>query len=282
MSLLTLLSAIFSREAFAALWFFVGSSGPFSPTDVAGLVLWLKADAGTFQDTGCSSAATTDTTKVNCWQDQSGEGNHVISSDTANTDPTIETGEQNGNPVIRFGGTSTQRLIAPDDASLDVTTFTAFAVFKVNNDGITDTNAGILLKNGNTSGATAAYGITALKQSAGQSRNGVFMDPTGSAWDQYADGATDRAYSTAWLFTQWYDGSTATCWTNATQDGTENISGAVTTTTGELSIGGVSASFGITSRMRADVAEIILYNSALSQANREAVRDYLNTKYVVY
>lgn len=65
------------------------SSGSFSPTDISGLKLWLKADAITGKSDG-------DT--VSTWSDSSGLGNDA----TAGTAPIYKTNIINGLPVVRF------------------------------------------------------------------------------------------------------------------------------------------------------------------------------------
>ena len=49
----------------------------FSPTNIAGLQLWLKADAGTYQSSG-GSAATADNDPIGEWQDQSVNAKHAV------------------------------------------------------------------------------------------------------------------------------------------------------------------------------------------------------------
>lgn len=68
---------------------------PFSPTDIAGLKLWLKADAG----------VTLNGSTVSQWDDQSGNGNHASQS-TASYQPTFVANQLNGKPVLRFDGSN--------------------------------------------------------------------------------------------------------------------------------------------------------------------------------
>lgn len=82
----------------------------FDPLDLSP-VLWLKADAGTYQSSG-GSAATADTDPVGQWQDQSGNARHFEQA-TAGRRPQLRTGVQNGLPVVRGDG-SDDYLIGPD------------------------------------------------------------------------------------------------------------------------------------------------------------------------
>lgn len=71
-----------------------GGGGGFVPTDVGGLVLWLRADT----ITGLS-----DGDPVSTWLDESGNGTDATSSSALR--PTYQTSEINGLPVVRFDGT---------------------------------------------------------------------------------------------------------------------------------------------------------------------------------
>ena len=64
------------------------------PTNIAGCLLWLKADAG---------AQTNALGGVTNWLDQSGNGNHAASQAAA-THPGYVTNVVNGQPVVRFSG----------------------------------------------------------------------------------------------------------------------------------------------------------------------------------
>src|SRR5690348_4328042 len=68
-------------------------SGTFSPTDISGLKLWVKAD----QIGGLS-----DGDPVSTWSDQSGVGNDMTSS--GSNRPTYKTGILNSFPIVRFDG----------------------------------------------------------------------------------------------------------------------------------------------------------------------------------
>ena len=64
------------------------ASAPFSPIDIAGISLWLKADAG----------VTVDGDFVTAWADQSGSGNNATAIDT----PTLST--VSGKTFMNFAG----------------------------------------------------------------------------------------------------------------------------------------------------------------------------------
>lgn len=65
-----------------------------SPTDIAGLKAWYKA----------SSIVQADNTAVASWADSSGNG-WTVTQATGSAQPTFQTNELNGQPVVRFDGT---------------------------------------------------------------------------------------------------------------------------------------------------------------------------------
>lgn len=92
-----------------------------SPPQLANLVSWYKADTGVFQDTGGTTPATTTGQNVALWQDQSGQGNHVLQATTANK-PTYATGALNGLPSINFVSSGSQYLKTSGTATLGIST----------------------------------------------------------------------------------------------------------------------------------------------------------------
>ncbi len=75
----------------------------FTPTQIAGLKLWLKADAGLFKDAAKAQPATADADAIYTWADQSGNGNDAIQATLANR-PLLKLAIQNGKAVVRFDG----------------------------------------------------------------------------------------------------------------------------------------------------------------------------------
>lgn len=78
---------------------------PFEPTEISGLKGWWKAD----------SIDQADNTSVSAWLDSSGNEAHMYQS-SATAQPTLQTNELNGYPVVRFDGTNDfMNLTAPFD-----------------------------------------------------------------------------------------------------------------------------------------------------------------------
>lgn len=72
----------------------------FTPIDPAGLKLWLKSDAGLFQDSAGNTPVANDGDPVGLWQDQSGQGNHASQSDDAMR-PGYKTNVRGGLPSVQ-------------------------------------------------------------------------------------------------------------------------------------------------------------------------------------
>src|SRR5687768_11145672 len=93
------------------------------PSDIAGLKLWLKADAIT---------GLADGDPVTTWADSSGEGNDFTQG-TAGNKPIYKTSILFGLPVVRFDGTDD--VLLGGDLSADFpSAATLFVLFKPNSD----------------------------------------------------------------------------------------------------------------------------------------------------
>jgi hypothetical protein len=79
---------------------------PVSPPST-NLVLWLKADAGSYKDAGSTLCADGDTCQQ--WNDQSGNGWN-FSQATSGNRPTYKAGILNGLPVLRFDHSSSNSM----------------------------------------------------------------------------------------------------------------------------------------------------------------------------
>lgn len=78
---------------------------PFEPTEISGIKGWWKAD----------SIAQADGSSISAWLDSSGNEAHMYQS-SASAQPTLQTNELNGYPVVRFDGTNDfMNLTAPFD-----------------------------------------------------------------------------------------------------------------------------------------------------------------------
>ncbi|GAA2357762.1 hypothetical protein Cme02nite_33590 [Catellatospora methionotrophica] len=210
----------------------------------AGSVVWLRADTG----------VTTSAGKVTNWADQSGTGHHA-SMPVAARQPSLVGAVVNGKPVVRFGGSQSLSLV-----TVNPTTFTVFVVGKntkptetysmILGPGGDNANNQLRWENGTQALVYGSNGIPATTSTVGNTR--VFHDLV----VRY-DGATLRVY----------------------RDGTLYTSTPVAAS-GGWSINQIGAYYS-SSFMQGDLAELLVYPSGLSDADRVATQNYLKSKYAL-
>lgn len=232
------------------------------PSTIAGLTGWWSADAGVFSDAGSTPAVDNDT--IRQWNDQSGNGRH-FSQATAPNRPTFKTNIVNAKPVVRFGGGT------DDDYMTAVAGSNFFAA-----------------------GAKTAFVVFYHRAN--------FSAPLWSVWDgavNYVnqlgsntgadhltvnnDGATDTAIKTGLALGTWnigtflhssgllYSGANDTRDTSLVSSASGNTSSLANTTYLGVSNG--------PTYLDGDIAEVLFYNAALSQPERQVVEGYLANKY---
>jgi hypothetical protein len=234
--------------------FFGGAAKAFSPSDISGLQLWLDATTGLFDATSGGSAVTTDGSAVARWEDQSGNGRHATQT-TSNNRPLLKTSILNSKNVIRFDGS---------------------------NDGMAITEYDL--------GSSPAYTVFAVKYQTSEAFR-IFLaagniEPYLSARDNAAGGFTHwdggthlhSSFTSSQLW-QIFIYSQNSSNRKFYKDNGAAVTGTTSTRQAKIrDIGFGAGSF----RWNGDLAEIILYNSYLSDSDRESVRDYLNTKWAIY
>jgi len=232
-------------------------AAPFDPSSISGLQLWLKADA----------LALADNDPVTTWTDSSGLG-HDYTQGTAANKPTYKTAILNGEPVIRLDGTN-DYLDGP--ASSTLISASARTVFVV--------------------GKTAVFSVANPSNAPGAP---CFLLDV----DTYHGRSTDSLPSNQFHASH-YDGahklvSVATdtsfhYWTERHESGTLYLSqdggaeasiaaGNVQVLTALTRIGTNSGS---TLFLNGDIAEILVYNVALSAGDRTSVQGYIESKYAL-
>ena len=205
------------------------------------LELWLKADAG----------VTAVDTRVSQWADQSGNGHHASMADAAKQ-PFLVDSQLNGKPVVRFAGAESLRFAA----NVQANNFTFFVVGKNNR-------------------PDEAFNLI-LGPSGG--RNNQLRWESGSVvlfTLQSSPNVTSNVGNTK-IYHQLagsYDGSTFSFF----RDGTPQSSQALQTSE-VWAFGQVGAWYSEYFAL-ADMAEIMVYNRALSDAERTTVGTYLGGKY---
>lgn len=234
----------------------------FSPDDISGLTLWLKADA----ITGLS-----DGDNLSTWTDQSTAGNDATAP--AGKEPTYETNELNSLPVVRFNGTAdymnangTATMFSGVDKP-----WTVFVVGKFSN--IAAFRAYWAVGN---SGSNTPY--IDGENNVGSNHRIQYRIDSGSASTATINGDIDTSYQ---VICYLYDGTDATIYVD-TVGGT-----AITLPSGQMTIdtftvGALRWSSTYYFYHLGDIAELLVYDSGLSGTNRGKVEAYLNGRWAIY
>lgn len=221
----------------------------FSPTDIAGLIVWLDAGAGVFSDAGTTPAVNDDT--IQQWNDQSGNGNNASQGTSANR-PTYKTGVLNSRPVLRFDGSND---------SIRTGTFSST---------LSQPNTVFIVASTNTANMTFIDGL-------GTSNRHQFQSASTPSVSAFAGGTMSfsrTATFTHRLFTIRYNTSSSQILENGTSVATGDV--------GTHSLTGLNVGSRFSQDqafLNGDFAEILIYDTDLSTGNREAVEAYLISKY---
>lgn len=218
----------------------------------AGLHLWLRSDAG-INPIGAPPHAAN---QVSRWIDQSGAGRNA-SMATAARQPTFVPGALNGWPVLRFGGAQSMYL----DFFASPTLFTVFIVGKNSNPA--ESFSMILGPGGNAANNQLRWenGSSALFVGTGNNLP-VITSSIGNTRVYHALSAR-------------YNGSSMTVY----RDGNPTSSHPFVTSGPWVlaSVGSWYSSY----FLRGDLAEVIVYDRALTEAERLDVNQYLRSKYAL-
>ena len=204
--------------------------------------LWLRADAGITKDMD---------NKVSQWQDQSGNNYHPEQQTDFNQPLWVENGF-NGKPVLRFSGNQWLKkgfgfeMPQPN---------TAFVVWSYNSTpGVSPGPFGNFSTRFNYIGLRNSDTLLAMYA-------GAYM------------GYTKSASFSELLTTAEFNGTQSKIYENGAF---RNVGNAGSATRNGVTIG---ALYNNSSRLNGDIAEIIFYNSLLSDGQRESVEQYLINKY---
>jgi hypothetical protein len=243
-----------------------GLLGGFSPAQAPGLQDWLKADAGTYEDTARTVLAVADGAQGG-WQDQSGQGNHATQG-TASRRPTLKLAIQNGLPVLRCDGVDDGLLLSAAIRDLLLSSNQhVFVVAKY----LTLTTLTWLLN---------------VTNAAGSTRKGLecISVPPANRVIIYDNGAQASLTGTQVLTSSWNvwelqaQGSNLSEWADGVQDGVTKTDAVAASTPGVGAALGCNAN-GTSGFANLDLGEILVYNAVLSASNRAAVLAYLKQRW---
>jgi len=236
----------------------------FNPLSIAGCKLWLRADTIT---------GLTDGQALTTWLDESGNVNNATQGTEANK-PLYKTNIQNGRPVVRFDGAD-DVMTANSAASLFHGNDTPISVFFVASTADNAANK-CVFNGGYSAGQTYFhwFGFDSAEVLRVDRREELSTDQVASG------GAAVSGFVCASFV---FPGTTMSIWRNAQV--VVNAAAFDTPTLGtnvdRIGIGALVRN-ATAIYLPGDIAEILIYNTALSTANRQAVEAYLNAKWAVY
>jgi len=267
------------------------------PSSIAGLQLWLDAAAPeTLFDATTGGSLVAADGGVARWEDKSGNGRHATQGTSGNR-PLRKTAIQGGQDVLRFDGSDDSLSIASSTAtfkflhSADSTVFAvfksgttanpghgAYAVFGTGN--TTTTVVGAMFYTGDNNPTTANDALYWYVSRGGQGTWPVFFDG-----NNYFP---SNAFGMISLLSKPQDGTSANrlairrnganlSTANTPEGSPQTVSTA--NSTNDFTIGRMPS--GQSEFLNGDICEIIIYNSALSDANRALVENYLLAKWAI-
>ena len=217
-----------------------------------GLQAWFRAD----------SITQTNGTAISVWEDQSGNSNDLTQGTAANrpilsTVPTISPGTLNGKPIVHFNAASKQYLSATDNPGLSPAQLSIVVIGRYTNTAATFVDK--------FSGTSAGYSLrTNTTAKTRIQLNAKTLDVASSP-------------NTYYIFTATYDQVNSKIFINGGLLGTQAYASPITNTSTPLYVGGRSTS----NNLDGDIAEVLIYNRALTDNERYNLESYVYGKYGV-
>ena len=256
----------------------LGGTKPVWP-NISGLQLWLDAaDATTLYDaTSGGNLVSTDGATVARWQDKSGNGRH-ISQATANARPALKTGIKNAKNVIRFDGANDILSVANSAISQNIGVLNLFAVCRSTKTLSSSVYQTVIH---NSNGTTV-----------GPSRSDIYISNAIEVGGRRLDTDSFQSVKPGTLATnEWvlaganfnYNAASLTAYKNGTGASRSPSFQTVGTTPNTPSLlFGIGSFANVNEFLTGDIAEIIIYNKALTTTQRQSVESYLNAKWAIY
>jgi hypothetical protein len=239
--------------------FFGGGASwtPESPTSDGGVSphTWHYAGSGAlYQDSGKTTLATADGDPVGASVNR-GSDSHDITQSTSANKPTYKTGVLNGEPVFRFDGGDWLGGAYNNALSQPITVFAVAALDSANDD----------------------VGRNIIDGDDSTNRMALFERRINNpdTWSIYAGSILDGGASDAnWnIWTALFNGASSQFWLGGNSEASGN---AGSDDPDGLRLGTYDGAAGL---WDGDIAEILIYNSNLSTADKNEVAQYLADKY---
>jgi hypothetical protein len=217
-----------------------------------------------FQDAARTTAITADGQFIHGVADKSGSGNHGSQAGADSITPVYKVNIQNGKSIARLAGANDFLAMS---FAYTLTAETVFAVF--NYAGAGDYMRVFTQSDAGNDFDTAGHYIPVIRNLG----NNAF----GSFADSNVRDAISIAQSTMAIFISTHSGAAITNRINGTGGTpyTHTLNKAFTRAR-------IGATFAGNQGMNGDICEVIVFDSALSDAARNAIQSYLNTKWAVF
>lgn len=251
----------FARDASGRL--LVSGLTPFSPTDLAGLAVWFKAD----------TLVLADAAPVTAWTDSSGNVRDLAQATPLNQ-PVYKTAQINGLPAVRFDGTNS--FMATANWASPTAGVTVVAAFK----------PAVV-----TAGAyrTLLCHAAAATWASPFARYMLRENTASAAWDfevQDASTAPGTLQDVTSAVVEWhvrtgmFDLSNIRMYRQSTEISAspKAFASALTSSNFPLYVG---CQTDLANKFNGDLAELIVYSTSLSGSDRLLVENYLRTKYAL-
>jgi hypothetical protein len=239
------------------------AAAAFSPSDISGLNLWLKADGVLYTDSARTTLVTADGDPIGSASDSSGNNYHY-SQATSGSRPTYKTSIVNGQPVFRFDG-SADYFDGPDHVSA-LTSGTFFCVVKLDADPPAYLQTGGF-RYGSGGQCHFPYEDGNIYEGFGSNNRPNIGDPTTSLSSAFCVYGVTSATNDWVIYLNnssiYSTGTNTVAWSDAPFVG------------GSANPGNSTPSF----YLDGDIAEIVIYNSVISSGDRTSLHSYFTTKY---
>lgn len=245
------------------------------PKTISGLALWLDATTGLYDATTGGSAVSSNGAAVARWEDQSGNSRHFTQA-TANNQPTLVASGLNGKITLGFDGTNDVLLLSANSLLRNISAYTAFFVRK-NKSSVSTLEVNFA----NAAGASTKFDFNT------QSTNRPGLRARRLSADTITSLQASNSQTTAGTFELWgtlidHSVTTAVLFKNGTQVATNPAfltAGNSQDTARNSSIGAFVTG---TQPSDIEVAEILIYQAALSGSERAKIESFLNEKWALY
>ncbi|PTY02065.1 hypothetical protein DB346_10090 [Verrucomicrobia bacterium LW23] len=260
------------------------ATNPAVPTE--GIRLWLRSD------TGLTLAGTAPNQTVSAWADQTFHGNHATQPTVANQPVYVPAapGVFNNKPLLRFNGTAARFLESVDQLSLHPEKLTIIAVTAPNVATPLATTPGRILSKPYTPGAPWNAPYINYQLSATPTAQPQFALTTPYTYQQTTASltASPPTAGAAQLLVATYDGVTQTLLHNGGITATSPSLGPISyapasapaPVPSNLAIGTRSPT-SLAEHFNGDLAELLIYDHALTPAELADISTYLATKYAI-